>query len=75
MPQIPLLLGQHLWVQYTVEDVDVIVDPETGLPLPVVRPEETRSIGTQVGCQHCGEPLTAGSVAMGCDGSSEDEQP
>lgn len=64
----PLLTTSHLWVQYTVEDVDVIVDPETELPVPVIRPETQRSVGTQVGCQNCGEPLTAGSVGMACGG-------
>jgi hypothetical protein len=63
------IIGQHYWVQYTVEGVDVIVDPETELPLVVPQREETRAIGVQVGCDNCGEPLTAGSVATGCGGN------
>lgn len=64
-------LLQHLWVQYTVEDVDVIVDPQTELPVAVTRREVDRSVGVQVGCEACGEPLTAGSVGTACAGDPD----
>lgn len=56
----------HDWVQWSVQAVDVIVDPFTGESSAVVMPDG--AIGCQVGCTSCGEPLTDSSVLTACTG-------
>lgn len=60
------LTRQHDWVRHSVENVSVIVDPFTGHCSAVSDPEG--SIGEQVGCACCGEPLTDASSLTACAG-------
>lgn len=60
----PVTTTRHRWLKYTVEGGDVIVDPRTGKPYFVERDE--RSIGEQVACAACSEPLTSGSATTAC---------
>lgn len=64
----PTLTLPHRWVKYSIEAVDVIVAPDG---LPFFTPKEVRSIGEQVGCAVCSEPLTSGSVITHCLGLPE----
>lgn len=66
---LPTQITHHRWVRYTVEGGDVIVDPATGEPHFVER--AGRSVGEQIGCAICDEPLSPASAVVPCLGSSE----
>lgn len=60
---------QHTWVKWSVQEVAVIVDPFTGRCSAVDVPDAT--VGEQVGCQCCGEPLTDSAAKDQCAGTTE----
>lgn len=62
----PVAQSTHQWVQYSVSEVDVIVDPD-GQSFVVARPDTAE--GVAVGCNVCGEPLTDSSAVTGCSGA------
>lgn len=62
----PTAVLQHNWIRHTVEAVDVIVDPASGTPYSVERANP--QLGTQTGCQTCGEPLTTSTASTECAG-------
>lgn len=66
LPVAPPLL--HDWVKWSVQGVDVIVDPFTGASSAVVLPDTP--VGEQIGCQSCGEPLTDSSAKTICLGDN-----
>ncbi len=61
-------LQMHDWVKWSIQSVGVIVDPDTGGFFAVESPDA--AVGEQVGCHHCGEPLTASSATSQCKGDT-----
>lgn len=68
-PILPVPVLPHVWVKWSVQEVAVIVDPFTGRSTAVDVPGAT--VGEQVGCQCCGEPLTDSVVKLPCGGDTE----
>ncbi len=66
MAQESPVLTLHRWQRFTIQQVDVIVDPDTELPLVVSDRDEP--IGEQVACMDCFEPLVAGIATTLCEG-------
>lgn len=66
-------IKHHAWVKWSLQPVDVIVDPFTGLCSAVESPNDP--IGEQVCCHHCGEPLTESLIGTACSESLDSESP
>lgn len=56
----------HDWMKFAVVNVDVIVDPFTGVPSAVDVPSS--AVGEQIACGTCGITLTASTARMDCLG-------
>lgn len=60
----PPALAVHHWQLYSVTEVDVIVDPFTGLATAV--PNRGGPVGELIGCSNCGESFDAALVGQPC---------
>lgn len=63
----PHTTTKHQWVRYSMSPVDVIVDPFSEV-CSVVEVPGSR-VGSQIGCEMCGTPLTDGTAPTCCPGS------